>query len=38
MHPIKPNGLSLGLGLQFFEHLGFGFGFGYYANLLQISN
>jgi len=28
--PKKPKGLSLGLGFQFFEHLGFGFG--YFAN------
>ena len=25
MHPIKSKGLSLGLGFQFFEYLGFGF-------------
>jgi len=34
--PKKPKVLSLGLGFQFFEYLGFGFG--YFANLLQISN
>ncbi len=27
MHTIKPKGLSLGLGFQFFEFLGFGFGY-----------
>ena len=32
MHPIKPKGLSLGLGFQFFEYLGFGLG------ILQIPN
>ena len=26
MHPIKPKGLSLGLGSLFLEYLGFGFG------------
>ncbi len=36
MHPIKPKGLSLGLGFHFFEYLGFGFGLRYFANLLQI--
>jgi len=25
MHPIKPKGLSLGLGFQFVEYLGLGF-------------
>ena len=34
MHSIKPKDLSLSLGFQFFEYLGFGFG--YFANLLQI--
>jgi hypothetical protein len=34
----KPKDLSLGLGFQFFEYLGFGFGFRCFANLLQISN
>ena len=34
MHPKKPKGLSLDLGFQFFEYLGFGFGFGYFSNLL----
>jgi len=38
MHSIKPKGLSLGLGFQFFEYLGFVFRFGHFANLLQISN
>jgi hypothetical protein len=32
MRPIKPKGLSLGLGFQFFEYLGLGWGFGYFAN------
>jgi len=36
--PKKLKGLSLGLGFQFFEYLGFWFGFRYFANLLQISN
>jgi hypothetical protein len=34
MNPIKPKGLSLGLGFQFFEYLGFVFGLG----ILQITN
>jgi hypothetical protein len=38
MHPKITKGLSLGLGFQFFEYLGFEFGFEYFANLLQISN
>jgi hypothetical protein len=38
MHPIKPKGLSLGLGIQLFGYLGFRLGFGYFANLLQMSN
>ena len=29
---LKPKGLSLGLGSQFFEYLSFGLGFGYFAN------
>jgi hypothetical protein len=27
VHTIKPKGLCLGLGFQFFEYLGFGFGY-----------
>jgi len=38
MHPIKPKGLSHGLGFQYFEYQGFGFGLGYFANILQISS
>ena len=38
MHLEKPKGLSMDLGFQFFEYLGFKFGFEYFANLLQISN
>jgi hypothetical protein len=37
--PIKPKGLSLGLGFQFFEYLDFlGFGFGHSAKLSKIKN
>ena len=36
MHPKKLKGVSLGLGLQFFEYLSFGFG--YFANFLRISS
>ena len=30
MHPIKPKGLSLGLGFQFVEYLGWGLGLGFF--------
>ncbi len=33
MHPIKPKGLTLGLGFQFVEYLGQGLGLGFFKSL-----